>query len=78
MEDLAHHVIFVGVFAVVNFAFDWGPIVNVLFFNRVPGGINYVLLVLRRSEPFRQCGRRSSTDPSMCGSECQDWYASAA
>ena len=49
-EDLAHHVIFVGVFGAVNFAFVWGPIVNVLLFfiTGIPGGLNYVLLVLRR------------------------------
>ena len=50
LEDLMHHVIFVGIFGAVNFAFEWGPIVNVLLFfiTGVPGGITYVSLVCRK------------------------------
>ena len=50
LEDVMHHVVFCGVFGAVNFALEWGPIVNVLlcFITGVPGGINYVLLVLRK------------------------------
>ena len=49
-EELAHHLLFVGVFGAVNFAFYWGPIVNVLllFITGIPGGVNYVMLVLKK------------------------------
>ena len=46
-EDIFHHVVFVGTFALLNFtpSLAWGPLVNVLLFfmTGLPGAIDYAL-----------------------------------
>ena len=48
MDDIVHHLLFVGGFCVLNFAWAWGRMVNVLLFfiTGLPGGTTYALLVL--------------------------------
>ncbi len=56
LEDVTHHLLFVGLFGIVNFTMKWGPVVNFLLFfiTGVPGGLNYVLLVLKKEGKISQ------------------------
>ena len=54
MEDIVHHLLFVGTFGFVNFLMSWGSIVNLLllFMTGVPGGIDYAMLSLVKIDKF--------------------------
>ena len=55
-EDIVHHVLFVGTFAVVNFLMSWGKIANFLLFfmTGLPGAIDYALLALVKLGMFNR------------------------
>ena len=54
LDDILHHLVFVGTFGVVNFLMSWGPFVNLFLFlmTGVPGGINYAMLSFVKLKKF--------------------------